>query len=69
MKRKLDNGICGCLVWICIFVFWIINLIQFCNCDFEAPFKKEIVKGVGIFIPPTSIVTVWINPSEESTKQ
>jgi hypothetical protein len=39
-------------------VCWIVNLIQFINCDFEAPYKKEIIKGVGL--TGLSFVTVFV---------
>jgi len=41
----------------------VINAIQFAKCDFKAPFKREIVKGIGI-IPGPSIVTVFMNPDD-----
>lgn len=39
---------------------WVLNLIKFCQCDFDAPWKSEIIHGIGVFLPPTSIVTVWL---------
>lgn len=37
---------------------WIVNLSQFINCDFEAPYKKEIIKGIGI--TGVSFITVFV---------
>jgi hypothetical protein len=39
---------------------WVINLIQFFGCDFDPIGKEEILKGIGMFIPPVSWFTVWI---------
>lgn len=40
-------------------VCWIINLIQFINCDFASPYKDEVIKGIGVFTFWASGVTVW----------
>jgi hypothetical protein len=39
---------------------WGVNLYRFCNCDFEAPYKAEILYGIGIF-SPTCVVTAWMD--------
>jgi hypothetical protein len=36
------------------------NLHKLTQCDFEAPYKAEILHGVGIF-PPVGIFTGWMN--------
>ena len=38
---------------------WVINLIKLTQCDFEPLWKEEIIHGVGVIIPPASILTVW----------
>ena len=58
----------GCttmLIWLFFIVTWVINLVQFCKCDFEQPLKKEVIKGVGVFIPPAAAVTVFCGNSLE----
>jgi len=37
---------------------WIVNAIKFINCDFEAPYKQEIIHAAGL-IPYISVITVW----------
>jgi len=39
---------------------WVVNLKQFLSCDFDPVNKQEIVKGIGVFIPPAAIITVWV---------
>jgi hypothetical protein len=39
---------------------WVKNLIKLSDCDFEAPYKAEIIHTVGI-IPPVGMVTGWLN--------
>lgn len=38
---------------------WVINLIQFFKLDFNEPYKDEIIKLIGVVVPPLSSVTVW----------
>lgn len=37
---------------------WIGNIYKLSQCDFESPWKGEIIHAVGI-IPYASVVTVW----------
>jgi len=39
---------------------WVKNLIALSNCDFESPYRCEIVHGVDI-IPPVGVITGWID--------
>jgi prepilin-type N-terminal cleavage/methylation domain-containing protein len=36
------------------------NIYKFCTSDFDAPYKREIVHGIGL-VPPLGCVTGWIN--------
>lgn len=38
---------------------WVINLIQFFKLDFNEPYKDEIIKLIGVVVPPLSSITVW----------
>ena len=31
---------------------WITNLVKVFGCDFASPYKAEVIRTVGIFIPP-----------------
>ena len=42
-----------------ILIAWVVNLVGFIGLDFEPSYKLEIIKGIGVFIAPTSGVTVW----------
>lgn len=52
------------LLFICLFVLagtgWVKNIIKFSDCDFETPYKAEIVYGVGV-ITPIGVVTGWMD--------
>lgn len=42
-------------------VSWLVNAYKFASCDFESPFKCEVVHGIGVFVPPSAIITVWVD--------
>jgi hypothetical protein len=42
---------------------WIVNITKFCKSDFEAPFKREAIHGIGL-VPAISLVTCWFNIDE-----
>ncbi len=39
---------------------WCVNIYKLTQCDFQAPYKGEVMHGVGI-LGPTALVTVWFN--------
>jgi hypothetical protein len=49
---------------------WVNNIVQFCKCDFEAPYKAEVCRGIGVIIPPVGCVEGFLHindgpPQEE----
>ena len=52
------------LVIVIIFLFggisWLVNGYKFIQCDFEAPYKAEVVHGIGVFTP-LCLVTAWVD--------
>ena len=39
---------------------WVKNIIKLSNCDFQAPYKAEVIYGIGL-IPPVGMVTGWLD--------
>jgi len=39
---------------------WIQDIIKLSNCDFKAPYKAEVVYGIGL-IPVVGMVTGWLD--------
>lgn len=37
-------------------VGYILNIVKFCQCDFESPVKAEIIRGIGIIIVPVGVI-------------
>lgn len=53
-------GIITLIVVVAVLIGWVKNVIKLSECDFEAPYKAEVIHGVGI-IPPVGMVTGWLN--------
>lgn len=62
MRRGSEGKTLGCLsisIYIFFGVCWVINIYKLATCDFDRPYKEEVIHAVGLLIPPTSVVTVW----------
>lgn len=54
------------LIFVAAFVAaYATNAYKFSECDFESNYKCEVVHGIGVFIPPTSWVTVWFDVDDK----
>lgn len=51
------------IIVMCIVLYmagaWIGNVVKLVKCDFEAPYKEEVIYGMGVLFAPLSAVTVW----------
>ena len=56
------KGLQGIIVVIIIvgLTGWVKNIIKLSNCDFEAPYKAEVIHAIGI-IPPVGAITGWLD--------
>lgn len=45
-------------LWLCFITAWFVNGYKLIQCDFEAPYKGEIVHAIGL-VPPLAVFTVW----------
>ena len=39
---------------------WVKNLIKLTECDFESPYKAEVIHTVGL-VPPIGMITGWLD--------
>ena len=66
--------VAGCsLIFVVLIVLvcgsgWVVNCVKFARLDFEAPYKAEILRGIGIF-PPIGAVMGWVPISDIQTVQ
>lgn len=67
MKHQTGYTLTGLLIvlWIsCMTISistWMWNATKLASCDFDAPYKCELIHGVGLVLPPLAIVTVWFD--------
>ena len=50
----------GIILILVIGVGWVKNIIKLSDCDFEAPYKAEVIHAIGL-IPPVGMVTGWLD--------
>lgn len=48
------------IIFVVGFVGWVKNIIKLSNCDFEKPYKAEIIHSVGL-VPVVGAVTGWLD--------
>lgn len=60
----IDDGIVIAvflILFVVLGVGWVKNFISFVQCDFDAPYKAEVLRGVGIFIPIIGAIEGYID--------
>lgn len=49
------------LIVIALATGWIVNVVKFTRCDFEPPYKAEVIRGICIFVVPAGVIAGYIN--------
>lgn len=62
----IRNAGCGAIIFyilLLVFCVWgyVANIVKFAKCDFEAPYKSEVLHGIGIFVPPMGVIMGYID--------
>jgi len=61
MKKAMRTAaIINMVIIIVVGTGWVKNIIKLTECDFESPYKCEVIHTVGL-IPPIGMVTGWLN--------
>ena len=47
---------------------WCLNIYKLCYLDFNAPYKAEVVRVIGVFTGPVGSVIGYLNFDEEKSK-
>ena len=55
-----DIGVVYLIIILVVGTGWVKNIIKLSNCNFEAPYKAEVIYGVGL-IPIIGMVTGWLD--------
>lgn len=58
--KNLAVGILPLLIWIACIFGWVANIYKLTNCDFEAPYKAETLRIVGVVAFPIGIVLGYV---------
>lgn len=60
MRKNSGLGIAliPIIMWGYFGLCWIVNLVQLLHCDFEGPWKQEIIHAIGL-VGPAAGITVW----------
>ena len=53
-------GIVAVVIYIALAYGYIANLVKFVQCDFEDPYKAEVIRGIGVVIPPVGVVCGYL---------
>lgn len=48
MKHFFKLGVFYIIFWILFFIGYVINVVKLIQCDFEAPYKVEIIRGASL---------------------
>lgn len=56
----LSMWVFSALFGLLLSVGWVLNVIKLCRCDFEAPYRSEGIRAVGIAVPPVGGFTGWM---------
>lgn len=59
MKKKVKGyaAIVILVLSLVLTVIWARNIVKLADCDFEAPYKAEVIYTIGIVAPPIGVVT------------
>lgn len=64
MRKKSISFIVMFLIVILLFVGYVRGIVRFVQCDFKAPYKAEVIYGVGA-ITGLNVIIGWINIADE----
>lgn len=51
-----------------VVISWTVNAVRLVSCDFEAPYKAEVLHTIGL-IPIIAPITVWVDDSPPEAEQ
>ncbi len=39
---------------------WTLNVVKLCRCDFKPSYRSEVIRGLGVVVPPIGAITGWM---------
>lgn len=52
------------LLLVAILWGYVANVVKFVSADFQEPYKEEVLRGIGVFIPPVGVVIGYLEIEE-----
>lgn len=61
MKNNIVTSVLIIALYITLFYGYIANIYKLSKCDFDTPLKSEVIRGIGVVVPPIGIVVGFID--------
>jgi len=62
MRSGVNIGGVMVLIWVLAIIGWVANIVRLVNdCDFESPYKCEVIRGIGVPVAIVGAVAGYIN--------
>lgn len=65
MNHNTSSNLVSIFIIILVCWGWVANVIKLVNLDFEAPYKAEIIRGIGVPVGALGVVLGFIDFDEE----
>lgn len=71
MSKRKGFALLGVLIVIVVIglvggIGYVRNIIGLTRCDFQAPYKAEVIRAVGVVVPPVGAIVGWIGVEDVS---
>lgn len=57
----ITGGILGIILIFAVSSSWVLNIVKLVECDFEAPYKAEIIRSIGVPVPIVGVVVGYMD--------
>ncbi len=47
---------------------YVLNIVALCKCDFEPSYKAEVIRTIGVIMPPVGAVTGYVDIEDEASE-
>lgn len=66
--KKLSENWLFVAIWVLCIYGWFANLYKLTQCNFDTPLKAEVIRGIGVVIPPVGIVIGYMDIKDAKEK-
>lgn len=65
-SKSINEIITFFIIGLILCIGWIINIFKLTDLDFEPNYKAEVIRVVGIIVPPVGGIIGWFDVGEEN---